>query len=176
MESLVDKMQDMQMINNLLMQKLNLLLEIENLKQTNMRTQFFYSRKETVPVLSSDAVGTKPTFLYRKDSFNLSAVIRSIEMADGSVLVLLNDIHERTTEAPNINTRNNKMTGMVRKRDTFQSEIYLTKEDGERFYRASAVDEPLVMDMDELKKLTHNGNQDTAGTESLSGVSRGDKK
>jgi len=116
-----------------------------------MRTQFFYTRKDTTgegPVVS------------RKDSFNLTAVIRSVEMADGTVLVLLNDIHERTTETPNISVKTNKMTGTIRKRDTFQSEIYLSKEDGERFFRASAVDEPLI-----IHTNTHvdNGVQAVAG-------------
>ena len=105
-----------------------------------MRNQFFYRRKEKIKKV--DHSTTEETFDYvlRKDSFNLDKVVRSIEMHDGSVLVLLNDIHERTTESPNINTKNNKVNGMVRKRDTYQSEIYLSPEDGERFYKITATD------------------------------------
>ena len=133
-----------------------------------MKTQFFYTRKEKMgSVQSTVGLGERAIYSYKRDSFNLNAVIRSIEMADGSVLVLLNDIHERTVENPNINVRNNKVAGVTRKRDTFQSEIYLSKEDGERFYRASAVDEPLTFNTED------NGVQETIGEESLSGDSRG---
>lgn len=106
-----------------------------------MRQQFFYTRREPVG-------GTKEAPIYKeyKDSFNINAVIRSISMPDGTMLVLLNDIHERTTETPNINVKNNKVNGVVRKRDTFQSEIYLSKEDGERFISATEIIEPISVD------------------------------
>lgn len=172
----MDKMKELQQYNNLLMEKFNLLLEIEHLKKTNMRTQFFYTRREVVANGAPSRPNENPIYVNRKDSFNVNAVVRSVEMADGSVLVLLNDIHERTTETPNISVKSNKVTGMVRKRDTFQSEIYLSKEDGERFFRASAIDEPLTMDMNVLKKLTDNGIQETIGETSLSGDSRGTKE
>jgi hypothetical protein len=105
-----------------------------------MKNQFFYTRKEKIKKV--DHSTTEETFDYvlRKDSFNLNHVVRSIEMHDGSVLVLLDDIHERTTETPNINTKNNKVNGTTRKRDTYQSEIYLSPEDGERFYKVTATD------------------------------------
>jgi len=136
-----------------------------------MKTQFFYTRKEKMgSVQSTVGLGERAIYSYKRDSFNLNAVIRSIEMADGSVLVLLNDIHERTQEVPNINVRSNKVSGVTRKRDTFQSEIYLSKEDGERFFRASPVDEPLTFNTED------NGIQETIGEESLSGVSRGTKE
>jgi len=141
-----------------------------------MRTQFFYTRREVVANGAPSRANEEPIYAYRKESFNLTSVIRSIEMSDGTVLVLLNDIHERTTETPNISVKSNKVTGMVRKRDTFQSEIYLTKEDGERFYRAAAVDEPLWIDTDALTKLTQDGIQETVGEKSLSGDTRGTKK
>jgi len=132
-----------------------------------MRTQFFYTEKVVVANGSPTRPNEEPIYAYRRNSFNLTAVIRSLEMPDGTVLVLLNDIHERTVENPNINVRNNKVAGVTRKRDTFQSEIYLSKEDGERFYRASAVDEPLTFNTED------NGVQETIGEESLSGDSRG---
>lgn len=119
-----------------------------------MRQQFFYTRKEPVG-------GTKEAPIYREcqDSFNINAVIRSITMADGTVLVLLNDIHERTTEAPAINPRTNKPTGAVtRRRDAFQSEIYLSTEDGERFQRLCSIVEPIRMDVEVLHELTKETN------------------
>ena len=132
-----------------------------------MRTQFFYTEKVVVANGSPTRPNEEPIYAYRRNSFNLTAVIRSLEMPDGTVLVLLNDIHERTQEIPNISVKSNKVVGVTRKRDTFQSEIYLSKEDGERFYRASAVDEPLTFNTED------NGVQETIGEESLSGDSRG---
>jgi hypothetical protein len=71
--------------------------------------------------------------IYVKDSFNIEKVVRTITMDDGRRLVLLDDLHERVQEVPDVNPKTGKMTGMRRERNTFQSEIYLTKEDGERF-------------------------------------------
>lgn len=81
--------------------------------------QFFYSRVE----------GDK-TFT---DSFNVNMVIRSVEYEDGTRLVLLNDIHERSREVPEINPKTNVIKGYKRQRDVFQSEIMLNAEDNARF-------------------------------------------
>jgi hypothetical protein len=61
-------------------------------------------------------------------------VIRSLSNEDGTVLVLLDDLHERAQEVPDIDPRTNKVKGMKRQKNTFQSEISLSKEDGERFF------------------------------------------
>ena len=84
--------------------------------------QFFYTRK--------DESGKE-----MRDSFNINKVIRSLSNEDGTVLVLLDDLHERVQEIPEIDIRTNKMKGVKRQRNTFQSEISLSKEDGERFYK-----------------------------------------
>lgn len=84
--------------------------------------QFFYTRK--------DESGKE-----MRDSFNLNKVIRTLSNEDGTVLVLLDDLHERVQEIPEIDIRTNKMKGVKRQRNTFQSEISLSKEDGERFYK-----------------------------------------
>jgi len=84
-----------------------------------MTNQFFYTR------VTNDKSFT--------DSFNLNKVIRSIENEDGTFLVLLDDIHERSHEVPDIDLRTNKMKGTKRQRDVFQSEITLSAEDGQRF-------------------------------------------
>lgn len=67
------------------------------------------------------------------DTFSLDKVIRTVEMEDGRRLVLLNDIHERTLEVPDINVKTNKVMGMKRERNTYQSEVILNKEDSIRF-------------------------------------------
>jgi hypothetical protein len=89
-----------------------------------MKNQFVYTRM--LENESSEAI-------YVRDSFNIDKVVRSITMDDGRRLVLLDDLHERAQEVPDINPKTGKMTGMKRERNTFQSEIYLNKEDGERF-------------------------------------------
>jgi hypothetical protein len=85
-----------------------------------MTNQFFYSRKEE----------NGSHFI---DSFNINKVIRTVQMDADDLLVLLDDIHERVIETPNINVKTNKMIGVTRKRDVYQSEIHLTGEDMVRF-------------------------------------------
>ena len=89
-----------------------------------MTNQFFYSRR--------DDNGSH--FI---DSFNINKVIRTVQMSADDLLVLLDDIHERVIETPNINTKTNKMIGVTRKRDVYQSEIHLTGEDIVRFKNAT---------------------------------------
>jgi hypothetical protein len=91
-------------------------MTVEQIVQPN---QFFYTRKE----------GDKEF----TDSFNINKVIRSVQVGDDELLVILDDIHERAVETPNINPKTNKMIGVTRKRDVYQSEIHLTGEDIVRF-------------------------------------------
>jgi hypothetical protein len=83
-----------------------------------MSNLFFYTRKD------GDKTYT--------ESFNLNKVVRSVQMEDGALLILLDDLHERArdVQAPNIKT--NKLE-VKRVRETFQSEIYLEGEDITRF-------------------------------------------
>lgn len=90
-----------------------------------MKNQFFYTRTD----------GEK-TF---KDSFNVNKVVRSITMEDGRTLVLLDDLHERAQEVPDIDLKTNRMKGMKRQKDTFQSEIYLSPEDAVRFEQLTSL-------------------------------------
>ncbi len=90
-----------------------------------MTNQFFYTRKD----------GDKEYM----DSFNVNKVIRTVAMDDNDLLVLLDDIHERVVETPNINVKTNKMIGVTRKRDVYQSEIHLYGEDIVRFKNATNI-------------------------------------
>jgi len=90
-----------------------------------MKNQFFYTRTE----------GEK-TF---KDSLNINKVVRSITLEDGNTLVLLDDLHERSQDVPDIDPKTNKMKGTKRQRDTFQSEIYLDAEDAARFEQLTSL-------------------------------------
>jgi hypothetical protein len=91
--------------------------------------QFFYTRKEPVQ-------GTDPLeFKEHLDSFNIEKVIRTIIVENGNRLVLLDDIHERSTEVPDVNPKNGQTRGFKRERNTYQTEIYLTPADSERFVK-----------------------------------------
>ena len=90
-----------------------------------MTNQFFYTRKD----------GDKEY----TDSFNVNKVIRTVQTGDDELLVLLDDIHERVVESPNINPKTNKMIGISRKRDVYQSEIHLTGVDIQRFHTITSI-------------------------------------
>jgi hypothetical protein len=97
-----------------------------------MKNQFFYTRKEL-----KSGTPENPVYNVFRDSFNINLVIRTVAIEDGRLLVLLNDIHERAQEIPEVDVRTNKVKGVKRQRNTFQSEIYLEPEDVERFYAAT---------------------------------------
>lgn len=65
------------------------------------------------------------------DSFNLNKVIRSVQMDDNKVVVLLDDLHERSEQVPDV--KNGKVVGQKRERNTFQTEINLEGDDAIRF-------------------------------------------
>jgi hypothetical protein len=96
--------------------------------------QFFYTRKEPIQ-------GTDPLeFKEHLDSFNIEKVIRTIIVENGNRLVLLDDIHERSTEVPDVNPKNGQTRGYKRERNTYQTEIYLNLEDSERFVKVMNVE------------------------------------
>jgi hypothetical protein len=97
-----------------------------------MKNQFFYTRREL-----KSGTPENPVYNVFRDSFNINLVIRTVAIEDGRLLVLLNDIHERAQEIPEVDVRTNKVKGVKRQRNTFQSEIYLEPEDVERFYAAT---------------------------------------
>jgi len=99
-----------------------------------MKNQFFYTRKEL-----KSGTPENPVYNLFTDSFNLNKVVRSLTIEDGRVLVLLDDLHERSQEVPDVDPRTNKVKGIKRQRNTFQSEIYLEAEDANRFYELTSI-------------------------------------
>ena len=97
-----------------------------------MKNQFFYTRKEL-----KSGTPENPVYNEFRDSFNINKVIRSVAIEDGRIMILLDDLHERAQEVPDIDPRTNKVKGVKRQKNTFQSEIYLEGEDVERFYAAT---------------------------------------
>lgn len=100
-----------------------------------MKNQFFYTRKEL-----KSGTPENPVYNEFKDSFNINKVVRALTIEDGRMLILLDDLHERSQEVPDVDPRTNKMRGMKRQRNTFQSEIYLEPADAERFFKALSID------------------------------------
>lgn len=99
-----------------------------------MQNQFFYTRKELV-----SGTPENPEFKEFRDSFNVNKILRSVTLEDGRVLVLLDDVHERSQEVPDVDPKTNKMKGYKRQRNTLQSEIYLDPSDGIRFYALTSM-------------------------------------
>ena len=66
------------------------------------------------------------------DSFNINKVVRSMQIEDNKVILVLDDIHERAEQVPDV--KNGKVVGSKRERNTFQTEITLTGEDITRFH------------------------------------------
>jgi hypothetical protein len=80
---------------------------------------FFYTRKQDEKVYT--------------DSFNLNKVIRSVQVDDDKLLVLLDDAHERSETVPDVDPKTGKTKGTKRERNTYSTEITLTGEDITRF-------------------------------------------
>jgi hypothetical protein len=81
---------------------------------------FFYTRK------------TEDGKVYT-DSFNLNKVIRSVQIDDNKVLVLLDDAHDRSEDVPDVDPKTGKQRGVKRQRNTYSTEISLVDEDVTRF-------------------------------------------
>lgn len=99
-----------------------------------MKNQFVFTRLEV-----SGGTPEAPEYKEFKDSFNVEKVIRAVSLEDNRVLVLLDDIHERAQQVPDLDIKTNKMKGYKRERNTYQTEIYLEVEDGKRFYELTAI-------------------------------------
>jgi hypothetical protein len=68
-------------------------------------------------------------------SFNISKVIRSLELPDGRVIVILDDFHNEMQNGPDgVNHSTKRLIKGVRELTTIQSEIELTPEDGKAFF------------------------------------------
>jgi hypothetical protein len=99
-----------------------------------MTNQFFYTRKELV-----SGTPENPEFKEYRDSFNINKAIRSVTVDDGRLMILLDDLHERAQEIPDVDPKSGKYKGTKRQRNTFQSEIYLDPADAERFIKLTSI-------------------------------------
>jgi len=105
------------------------------------KTHFFYKTTREVPPVQEDTekgiIGIDGYTVTEYHSFDVNRVIRVLTLQNDEVLVLLDDLHERwetrpqihpKTQKPRFDKKGNLMTERVK--DTFQSEIKLTKEQG----------------------------------------------
>lgn len=86
----------------------------------NMSNLFFYTREVDGKIYT--------------DSFNLNKVIRSMQVDDNKVILVLDDLHERSESMPDVDPKTGKVKGQKRERNTYQTEITLTGEDITRFH------------------------------------------
>lgn len=92
-----------------------------------MTNQFFYTRIED----------DGSSFI---DSFNVDRVLRTMQDRDGSLAILLDDLHERVFEIPILHPKTGKETGGVtRKRDMTQSTIRVIGDDVTRFKQLTEI-------------------------------------
>lgn len=113
------------------------------------KNQFVYKREvEIAPVKVDTEKGMLAADGYTKivhDSFNIDNVLRSITMDDGKLLVLLDDLHERNQKVPKVNRQGHPVVNkqgvpqIVVERETFQSEIYLSEEEGKTFLKLISI-------------------------------------
>jgi len=97
-----------------------------------IKSMFVYTQKDAIP-------GKEGEFKTFRASFNLNKVIRSIDLDNGSILVLLDDIHQRPQQVEVMN-KQGKVTAIKREMQTFQSEIFLTEPaDIQNFYNLTNV-------------------------------------
>lgn len=93
-----------------------------------MKNQFVYTR-----IKKAEKEG-EPDETFA-DSFSLDKVIRTIDFGKDGRHVMLNDFHEEVREVPDIDHNKKKQVGWKRERNTYQSVIELSKEDGDRYVK-----------------------------------------
>jgi hypothetical protein len=102
------------------------------------RNQFFYFRREPIKPKEDAPADAPLEYDVFEDSFNINKVIRSVNVEHNKLLILLDDIHERTTDVP-MQTKSGKITGYKKERGTYQSEIHLEEGDVERFRKLTSI-------------------------------------
>lgn len=95
-----------------------------------MKNQFLYTR-----TIKEGETEKKFT-----DSFNMNKVIRAVTDSDGTVIIILDDFNERVVQKHDIDPKTNKYKGVKNVRETVQSEIVLSIEDGARFFKLTNIE------------------------------------
>ena len=114
------------------------------------KTQFVFKREVTIPPVTEEVengvIGSDGYTKIVLDSFDVERVIRTITMDNGTLLVLLDDLHERyetkakthpKTGAPVFDKKGQMI--FERLKDAFQSEITLLEEDAAEFLSLTSI-------------------------------------
>jgi len=99
-----------------------------------MKNQFLYTI--THQVGTAEAPETKTS----RASFNIDMVIRSMELPNGDLIIILDDFHEEmVTQPDSVNVRTNRVIHGKKEQAVVQSEITLNPEDKERFFNLLSI-------------------------------------
>lgn len=99
-----------------------------------MKNQFAYTIKHNIGTTEA------PEFKESKASFNIDMVIRSLELPDGKLIIILDDFHEEMVKQPDqVNTKTNRIIHGKKEMAVVQSEITLEVEDKERFFNLLSI-------------------------------------
>jgi len=93
---------------------------------------FYYTRKEKVQKPQVNGEDQPEEFTEYTDLFNTDYVIRGIALPNGGMIIVLDDFHPETRTVPVLN-KQQKYTRTKNETNTVCSEIFLSKEDAERF-------------------------------------------
>lgn len=118
-----------------------------------MRNQFFYTYE--YQVASPDKAVTEPITITRMASFNVEKVIRTVEIEDGQLIVILDDFHEETRQGVKNNANGKPI--VTQEKVMLQSEIHLNIEDKTRFRKLTGIPEPIYMDINAIPVVEPNG-------------------
>ncbi len=155
-KSTVEKMYELQFYNNLLIEIYNLKAELNQLETKTMRNQFFYTYEYTVAPEAPTRANVEPIVLTKMASFNIEKVIRTVEIEDGKLIVILDDFHEETRQGVKNNANGKPI--VTQEKVMLQSEIHLNIEDKERFRKVTSVPFPLSLtEINNLEVITDNG-------------------
>lgn len=100
-----------------------------------MKNQFFYKIKQQV---GSDIAPEEKSIMA---SLNVDMVIRSVEIPSGELMIILNDFHEEMITLPDsVNTKTNRIVHGKKELAVVQSEITLSVEDKERFFKQTNIE------------------------------------
>ena len=104
-----------------------------------MRNQFFYTIKRVIaPGAPGSRANDEPIEITQWASFNMEKVIRTLELEDGTMVVLLDDFHSEFRQGMSKNQNGKDIVKTMEQ--TMQSEIVLSAEDKVRFYRVTAIE------------------------------------
>lgn len=103
-----------------------------------MKNQFVYTVKFQVP---NPEIEGEMLEKETKCSFNMNKVIRSMEIPNGNLIIILDDFHEdMVTQPDTVNPKTHRVIHGKKEKVIVQSEIHLSPEDKERFLKITNIE------------------------------------